>query len=41
MSNELKKYEKAIYTQCKEDGVLEHIFSKIGKTNLMSVEFGM
>jgi len=35
------KYEKSIYSQNGEDGIIEHIFSKIGTTNKVAVEFGV
>ncbi len=34
-------YEKRIYSQNGEDGVIEHIFDTIGTTNLVAVEFGV
>jgi len=37
----LTNYEKKIYSQNGEDGVLEHIFSKIGTTDKIAVEFGV
>lgn len=35
------KYEKSVYSQNGEDGIIEHIFSKIGTTNKIAVEFGV
>lgn len=39
MSN-LNDYEKKIYSQHGEDGIIDYIFSKIGTTNKNFVEFG-
>ena len=39
--NPLNKYELIIYSQNGEDGILFHIFSKIGTTNRQFVEFGI
>jgi len=36
----LKQYEKKVYSQNGEDGVIEHIFNTIGFTNKIFVEFG-
>lgn len=36
----LDKYEKKVYSQSGEDGILERIFEKIGVTNKFLVEFG-
>ena len=36
----LDKYEKKVYSQSGEDGILERIFEKIGVTNKFVVEFG-
>jgi len=36
----LAAYEKKIYSQNGEDGILEYIFSRIGTTNKRFVEFG-
>ena len=38
---ELNSYEKKIYSQNGEDGIIEFIFSKIGTTNKFLVEFGV
>ena len=40
MKNLLNKYEKNIYSQSGEDGVIEHIFSIIPNSNKWCVEFG-
>lgn len=37
----INKYEKKIYSQNGEDGIIEFIFSQIGTTNKFSVEFGV
>lgn len=37
----MKNFEKKIYSQNGEDGVIEHIFEKIGFTNKVAVEFGV
>ena len=37
---EIKKYEKKIFSQNGEDGVIDYIFSNIGMTNKIFVEFG-
>lgn len=37
----MKQYEKKVYSQNGEDGVLEHIFNHIGTTNKVAVEFGV
>jgi hypothetical protein len=37
----MKEYEKKISSQQGEDGIIEHIFSKIGTTNKVAVEFGV
>jgi hypothetical protein len=37
----MKEYEKRISSQQGEDGIIEHIFSKIGTTNKVAVEFGV
>jgi hypothetical protein len=39
-SNTLKKYEKKVFSQTVEDGILEGIFDNIGITNKFFVEFG-
>jgi tetratricopeptide (TPR) repeat protein len=36
----LDKYEKKIYSQSGEDGIIERIFEKIGIINKLAVEFG-
>lgn len=36
----LDKYERKVYSQSGEDGILERIFEKIGVTNKFSIEFG-
>ena len=38
---EINKYEKKIYSQNGEDGIIDYIFSQIGTTNKFSVEFGV
>jgi hypothetical protein len=37
----MKEYEKRVYSQQGEDGIIEHIFSNIGTTNKVAVEFGV
>lgn len=37
----MKEFEKKIYSQQGEDGIIEHIFSKIGVTNKIAVEIGV
>lgn len=37
----INKYEKKIYSQNGEDGIIDYIFSKIGTTNKFAVEFGV
>ena len=37
----MKEYELKIFSQNGEDGVLQHIFSQIGTTNQVAVEFGV
>ncbi len=37
----INEFEKKIYSQNGEDGIIEYIFSKIGTTNKFSVEFGV
>jgi hypothetical protein len=37
----MKENEKKIYSQNGEDGIIEHIFKKIGTTNKIAVEFGV
>lgn len=37
----MKEYEKRVTSQQGEDGIIEHIFSKIGTTNKVAVEFGV
>lgn len=37
----MKEYERKIYSQNGEDGIIEHIFQKIGTTNKIAVEFGV
>jgi hypothetical protein len=37
----MKQYEKRIYSQNGEDGIIEHIFKQIGTTNKVAVEFGV
>lgn len=36
-----KNFEKRVFSQHGEDGVIEHIFSKIGTTDKICVEFGI
>lgn len=38
---DIRKYEKKIYSQYGEDGIIEYIFSQIGFTNKISVEIGV
>ena len=37
----INEYEKKIFSQNGEDGIINYIFSKIGTTNKFSVEFGV
>lgn len=37
----MKQYEQKVYSQNGEDGVIAHIFDKIGTTNKIAVEFGV
>ena len=37
---EINKYEKKLFSQNGEDGVIDYIFSNIGMTNKIFVEFG-
>lgn len=37
----LKRYERQVYSQNGEDGIIEEIFRRIGKTNKYFVEFGV
>lgn len=37
----MREYEKKVYSQNGEDGILEHIFNTIGTTNKVAVEFGV
>ena len=37
----MKQYEAKIFSQNGEDGIIAHIFSKIGTTNKVAVEFGV
>ena len=37
----MKQYEKQVYSQNGEDGIIEYIFEKIGTTNKIAVEFGV
>jgi len=39
--NELSKYEKKVFSQNGEDGIIEEIFNRIGVTNKYFVEFGV
>lgn len=39
--DELNRYERKIYSQNGEDGIIEEIFSRIGTTNRYGVEFGV
>src|SRR5580658_8115235 len=36
----LRPYERRVYSQNGEDGILEHIFRRIDATNRFAVEFG-
>jgi len=40
MLHDLERYERQVYSQCGEDGVIAHIFECIGTTNRFFVEFG-
>ncbi len=40
MFRDLEAYERKVYSQFGEDGVLEEIFARIGTTNRQFVEFG-
>jgi hypothetical protein len=37
----MKNFEKKIFSQNGEDGIIEHIFNTIGVTNKIAVEFGV
>ena len=37
----INQYEKKVYSQNGEDGIIDYIFSNIGTTNKFSVEFGV
>ena len=37
----MKEFEKKIYSQQGEDGIVDYIFEKIGTTNRVAVEFGV
>ena len=37
----LKQFESKTYSQQGEDGIIQHIFDKIGTTNKIAVEFGV
>lgn len=37
----MKNFEKRIYSQNGEDGIIDHIFKTIGTTNKIAVEFGV
>lgn len=37
----MKEYERKIYSQNGEDGIIDHIFHKIGTTDKVAVEFGV
>lgn len=37
----MKSFEKKIYSQNGEDGIIEHIFDRIGTTDKCAVEFGV
>lgn len=37
----MKEFESQIYSQNGEDGIINHIFEKIGTTNKIAVEFGV
>lgn len=39
--SELNQYEKKVYSQNGEDGIIEEIFNRIGTTNKYFVEFGV
>ncbi|MBW2242195.1 MAG: hypothetical protein JRH01_09430 [Deltaproteobacteria bacterium] len=40
MQNDLRPFERRVFSQCGEDGVLEHIFESIGSGLRHFVEFG-
>ncbi len=40
MLDDLKKYERKVYSQLGQDGILEYLFDLIGTTNKFCVEFG-
>ncbi len=40
MFRDLESFEKQVYSQCGEDGVIAEIFQRIGVTNKFFVEFG-
>lgn len=40
MLRDLERFERQVYSQCGEDGVIERIFEILGTTNRFYVEFG-
>lgn len=40
MLSNLRDYENQVYSQCGEDGVLQHLFDELGAKNQYFVEFG-
>jgi hypothetical protein len=40
MLGDLERFERKVYSQCGEDGVIERIFEAIGTTNRRFIEFG-
>lgn len=39
--NMIKQYEKKVYSQNGEDGIIQHIFDSIGTTNKIAIEIGV
>lgn len=41
MTYPMLQFEKKIHSQCGEDGIIQHIFEKIGTTNKVAAEIGV